>query len=134
MIVFSNSVTYFNTLSTVVDASCSYARMMVVRRLTEGVVLFAAVFNSKPNTADLRAATKSAHDDYWAPRMKSLKFAGPMLTDDGSARLGQIVVLDVANREEAESIIENDPFVRVGLFTDYVLRRFNLSVESGKTL
>jgi uncharacterized protein len=95
-------------------------------------MLFISIFETMPGTSELRTKTKLAHDDYWEPRLGCLKFAGPMLTDDGSTRLGQVLVLDVPDRKSAETIINDDPFMKVGLFTGYSLRRFNLSVVSGK--
>lgn len=92
--------------------------------------VYVAILKSKENTSELRAATKPQHDDYWAPRMSALRFAGPMLSDDGSARIGQIVVLAVDSRADAEDIVLNDPFYKVGLFSSYDIRRFNLSVDN----
>jgi uncharacterized protein len=96
--------------------------------------MFVAIFNSASNTSELRAATKPAHDEYWSTRLGCLRFAGPMLSDDGSTRIGQILVLDVPDRQAAEAVIANDPFVKAGLFTGYFIHNFRLSVESGRQL
>ena len=92
--------------------------------------MYVAILKSKENTSELRAATKLQHDEYWAPRMPALRFAGPMLSDDGSTRIGQIIVLAVDSRAAAEEIVLNDPFYKVGLFSGYDIRRFNLSVDN----
>ncbi len=62
--------------------------------------------------------------------MPVLRLAGPMLSDDGDTRMGQVLILDVADRSEAEDIVTNDPFFVAGLFTGLVVRRFRVSVEA----
>jgi uncharacterized protein YciI len=62
--------------------------------------------------------------------MPVLRLAGPILNDDGETRLGQVLLLDVADRSKAEDIVTNDPFFVAGLFTDLVVRRFRVSVEA----
>ena len=94
--------------------------------------MFIGIFTSKSGTSELRARTKPAHDEYWVTHMPNLNFAGPMLTDDGETRLGQIVVLDVEDRKTAEDILGNDPFVKAGLFSEYFVRRFRPSVIEGQ--
>ncbi len=96
--------------------------------------MFIAIFTSKPNAWELREATKPAHDEYWNTRMDKLRFAGPMLADDGKTRLGQILVVDLPDRAAAEQLVVNDPFVKAGVFTDYRISRFRVSVESGKSV
>ena len=92
--------------------------------------MFVAVLESRENTSDLRTATKPAHDAYWNDYMSVLRFAGPMLSDDGSTRLGQVIMLAVDERKVAEDIVLNDPFYKAGLFASCQIRRFNLSVDN----
>jgi uncharacterized protein YciI len=93
--------------------------------------MYLAVFTSLPNSTKLRDATKPAHDEYWSTRMNYIRFAGPMLSDDGATRLGQIVVLDVEDHATASDILLNDPFTLAGLFTEVSIRRFRVSVDRG---
>lgn len=94
--------------------------------------MFIAIFKSAENTQALREKTRPQHDEYWNARLQKLKLAGPILADDGSTRLGQVLVIDATDQQEARAIIDNDPFVKVGLFTGYTLQRFRVSVENGK--
>ena len=96
--------------------------------------MFIAILTCKPNAWELREATKPAHDNYWNTRMDKLKFAGPILAEDGRTRLGQILLVDLADRAAAEELVLNDPFVKAGVFADYRISRFRLSVELGKAL
>lgn len=92
--------------------------------------MYVAILKSRENTSELRVATKPQHDEYWASRMEKLRFAGPMLSDDGATRLGQVILLAVDNRGAAEDIVLNDPFYKAGLFSSCDIRRFNLSVDN----
>ena len=94
--------------------------------------MYVAILISKLNSSDLRTAIKPQHDEYWSTRMASLRFAGPMLSDDGSTRIGQIILLAVDDRNTAEDIVLNDPFFKAGLFADCSIRRFNLSVDNSR--
>jgi uncharacterized protein YciI len=79
---------------------------------------------------ETRQRLKPAHDEYWEEFLAVLTLAGPTLNDDGETRLGQVLVLDVADRSKAEGIVTNDPFFAAGMFTDLVIKRFRVSVES----
>ena len=92
--------------------------------------MFIATMTSKPGTLETRARLKPAHDEYWEKFISALRLAGPILSDDGETRLGQLLLLDVAERSKAEDIVTNDPFFAAGLFTDLAVKRFRVSVES----
>ncbi|WP_457153351.1 YciI family protein [Mesorhizobium sp. P5_C1] len=96
--------------------------------------MFIAIMKSRPNTIDLRTANRAAHDAYWITRMEKLWLAGPILSDDQSERFGQVLIIDTDNRQEAEELIGNDPFVLAGLFEDYPVRFFRKSVEKGQSI
>jgi uncharacterized protein YciI len=55
-----------------------------------------------------------------------------MLSDDGKTRIGQILLLDVDDRETAERIVTGDPFVEAGCFETWSIHRYRLSVEAGR--
>lgn len=93
--------------------------------------MYVAILTSKPNTEELRTETKSRHDAYWEEYLGCIRFGGPYLSDDGETRLGQILVLDVGDREMAERIVTGDPFVEVGCFGEWSIHRYRISVESG---
>ena len=93
--------------------------------------MFVAIFETKPGTAKLREETKPSHDDYWRTRLHHLRLAGPILSDDGAVRLGQILVIDLPDKKSAEELVANDPFTKVGLFATYSIQQFRLSVEAG---
>ena len=93
--------------------------------------MYLAVLTTNPERLGLREQIKSAHDDYWSSRMTQIRFAGPILSDDGDTRLGQILLLDAADRDSASDLVMNDPFVLNGLFSDVKIQRFRISVKDG---
>lgn len=94
--------------------------------------MYIAIFTSKADTAALRSETQPQHDAYWEEHLGRVKLAGPILSDDGATRLGQILLLDVDDRVTAEKIATEDPFVKAGLFSSWSIRRLRVSVESGQ--
>lgn len=96
--------------------------------------MYIAIFTSKADTAALRSEAQLRHDAYWAEYLGRVKLAGPILSDDGSTRLGQILLLDVEDRATAERIATEDPFVKAGLFSSWSVRRVRVSVESGHAI
>jgi uncharacterized protein YciI len=93
--------------------------------------MFVCILTSRANVTELRAAHRTAHDEYWDTRMGALKFAGPLLTDDGATRLGQIMVVEAADKAAAEDIVLNDPFVKAGVYDSHETYRFSVSVNAG---
>ena len=45
---------------------------------------------------------------------------------------GQILVIDLPDRKAVEQLVADDPFVKTGVFSEYNIRRFRISVEGGK--
>lgn len=63
-----------------------------------------------------------------------LVMGGPLLDDAGHAR-GVLLIYQVASKQEAETLVQSDPFVRQGAIADYRLAEWavlsrNVDVES----
>ena len=95
--------------------------------------MFVAIFRANPEKMNERESIKPSHDEYWRTRLQYLQVAGPILSDDGRTKVGQVLVIDLPNKEAAEELVANDPFVRAGLFAEYSVRRFRVSVEAGRS-
>jgi uncharacterized protein YciI len=74
----------------------------------------------------VRAATLQSHRDYVDSYAAQVILSGPLLADDGVERRGQLFVLDVPGRQDAEEFIDNDPFTIAGVFATTEVRRFKL--------
>ena len=90
-------------------------------------MLFVCYCVDKPNSLDLRLATREAHLAYAASFADKLKIAGPMLNDDGSMA-GSLLIFDVEGKEEVEAFAADDPYGKAGLFERVDIRAWNQSL------
>lgn len=81
----------------------------------------------KPNALDLRMANREAHLAYVGARRDKVKLAGPMLDEDGNMA-GSMLILDVADRAEAEAFAADDPYNQAGLFERVDIKRFRATL------
>jgi hypothetical protein len=70
----------------------------------------------KPDSEVIRAANRAAHFAYLDEHEDILVLGGAMLAEDGTTRLGSVLIINVRGREEAERFSANEPFRRAGLF------------------
>jgi len=85
-------------------------------------MLFAIFCTDKPDSADVRAATRPDHLDYVRAVADQVFFAGPTQNDDGSAMNGSLLVMEFADLAAAKAFAENDPYNKAGLFESVVVR------------
>lgn len=79
--------------------------------------------HDKPGALDLRMATRPPHLEYLTSLGDKITIAGPILGEDGKP-VGSLLILDVADQAEAESIAANDPYAKAGLFQTVTLRPY----------
>jgi uncharacterized protein len=77
--------------------------------------LFVLVCKDKPQSLALRMATREDHLAYARSQAAKMKLGGPILDDNGDMA-GSIIILDVADIEEARAFTQNDPYSKAGLF------------------
>jgi len=70
----------------------------------------------KPDSAALRAAQRAAHLQYLEEHKDLLVLGGAMLAEDGTTRLGSVLIINVPSREAAERFSASEPFRQAGLF------------------
>lgn len=60
----------------------------------------------------------AAHQDFTAkhPYGDRMVVCGPLLSDDGSAWVGNVIAIERATRSAVEAMVENDPFAQAGLY------------------
>ena len=83
----------------------------------------ALLAHDKPDSLDLRMATREAHVGY----LKSsdcVEQAGPIL-DDAGAMIGSLIILNVEDMTQAEAWAANDPYANAGLFQSVQLIPWN---------
>lgn len=75
--------------------------------------------------SDSEALRKSVREDHLAFLQNyDVRFAGPMLGDDETTMVGSVIVIEVANRAEADAFAATDPYAVAGLFQHVTVRAF----------
>ena len=69
----------------------------------------------KPDSGDLRAATRAAHLAHITTMGTAVLVAGPLLRPDGRA-MGSLLIIDFDDRETAIAFANADPYHQAGLF------------------
>jgi uncharacterized protein YciI len=93
-------------------------------------MLFAVIHTDRPGSLDLRMATRPAHLTYAEAHAAKMVSGGALLDADGRPA-GSLLVIDVADRAEAEALVATDPYVKAGLFESSVIRPFRQVYKDG---
>lgn len=91
------------------------------------MALFMLACFDKPNSLDLRLATREAHLAYAGQHRAMIKVAGPML-DAGEAMAGSLFILEADDRAQVEAFNAADPYQKAGLFGQVEIRGFKASI------
>lgn len=91
---------------------------------------FALLCFDKPGSLDVRLATRPQHLAYLQTYAEKLKEAGPLLDADGRP-CGSVLIVDVADRAEAEGFAESDPYNKAGLFECVIIRGYRTVFKDG---
>ncbi len=75
----------------------------------------------KPDHVDLRMKTRDEHLEWIQRPDIELKFAGPMLDDNGEASIGSLIIAEVSDLKTARAIFAEDPYNKAGLFERVVI-------------
>jgi hypothetical protein len=94
-------------------------------------MLFALLCTDKPGRLDLRLASRAQHLAYLETYQAKIVSAGGLLDTDGRPS-GSLLVIDVADRAEAEGFAEADPYNKAGLFESIVIRPFRQVFRDGE--
>ncbi len=78
------------------------------------MAVFHIVCLDKPNSLDLRMATRAVHLEYLNSKT-NLLLAGPLL-DDNQNPMGSMLLVETETMAEAEDFAANDPYAKAGLF------------------
>lgn len=85
-------------------------------------MLFAFYCLDKEGHAQVRADNREAHVSYLKAQGEKLLTAGPLLDDDGTGMVGSLLVLDLPDRDAAETFAASDPYAKAGLFRSVEIR------------
>ena len=83
----------------------------------------------KPDSADLRAATRADHLRHIASVTDSVLVAGPLLGLDG-VPIGSLLIIDFADRKAAIQFAADDPYALAGLFASVAVTAWKMVVPA----
>ncbi len=86
-------------------------------------MLIALIARDKPGALPLRMENRPDHVAYLKAN-DCVQQAGPLL-DEAGEMCGSLIVLDVADRAEAEAFVAGDPYGKAGLFASVELIPWN---------
>ncbi|MDZ4373850.1 MAG: YciI family protein [Phenylobacterium sp.] len=81
----------------------------------------------KPNSLDLRMATREAHLAFARGYGPKIKVGGPILSDSGEMA-GSLVIMEADDLAEAQAFNANDPYTQAGLWERVEIRPFRATV------
>jgi uncharacterized protein YciI len=76
------------------------------------------------DSAPLRDELRQDHRDYLDALGDKVIARGPLKTDDGESVVGSALLLDVANRAEAEALLADEPFNKAGVYGQMTFDRW----------
>ena len=76
----------------------------------------------KPGHGEVRKEMRPAHLAYLRGVGDTLFAAGPTLTDDASTVTGSVLLVDLADKQAAETFAANDPYATAGLFESVTIK------------
>ncbi|NQV98537.1 MAG: hypothetical protein HQ483_02470 [Rhodospirillales bacterium] len=93
-------------------------------------MLYSIVIFDEPDTAELRDIHRKAHLDYLKAFDAQTLFAGPFTTDDESADLGSLRLIDFPDLAAVENHIADEPYVTGGVQKRWIINRWRPSVAN----
>jgi uncharacterized protein YciI len=85
----------------------------------------------KAGSGQVRADNRAAHLDYLNRNTDKILAAGPTLSEDGAAMNGSVLILEFADRAEAEAFAAGDPYAQAGLFESVTIRPWKKVFPAG---
>jgi uncharacterized protein YciI len=88
-----------------------------------GTMQFVIHCHDRPDDGAQRIRLREAHHAYFDDHTRIVVTRGPLLSDDGATTIGRLLILDVADKSQAEVFWTGEPFNRVGLY-DWTMERW----------
>jgi uncharacterized protein YciI len=90
----------------------------------QGTMQFVIHCHDRPDGGAQRASLREAHHAYLDDRRDIIVTRGPLLEDDGAKMIGRLLILDVADRAQAEAFWADEPFNRAGFYEWTTIERW----------
>ena len=89
----------------------------------DGTMQFVIHCHDNPAGGARRTRPGEAHRAYLRSHKNIIVTHGPLLDDDGMKTVGSVLILDVANKAQAEAFWADEPFNRAGVY-DWTIERW----------
>lgn len=99
--------------------------------MPETVSLYVVHCLDAPGMQDRRIALTEAHRKYVAEQGEHIYFGGPLLDETNGRRIGSLIVLKAATREQAQAFMAAEPYCANGLFESVQIRAFQCVTQPG---
>lgn len=91
------------------------------------MALFALLCTDKPDSLDLRMATRPSHLDWIEANRAAVKLAGPFLGPDDKPN-GSLFIIEADDAAAAKALTDQDPYAVAGLFAASEIKPWRLVV------
>ncbi len=91
---------------------------------------FALYCLDKPNSLELRMATRERHLAYIKNPSLTILLAGPLLTEDGKTMRGSFFIVDAPDAAAVERFAAGDPYRAAGLFERVDIHGFRQAIPA----
>lgn len=85
-------------------------------------------YTDNEGTVEKRKGLRPIHLEYMIANAHRVIASGGLFTDDGEGYNGGLIILDTDDRQEAVDFIENDPFFKNGIFSNYSVNRWKKAI------
>ena len=89
------------------------------------------IARDKPNALAQRQAVRPTHLKHLDSLGEKLVFAGPF-QDEAGRSTGSLVVIEADDLDAARAAFARDPFVTEGVFADFEVSRFALTINKSQ--
>lgn len=93
------------------------------------MALFVLVCHDKPNSLELRMATRETHLAYARANSGKVKLGGPILDAKGDMA-GSLLIFDTEDVAEVQAFTDADPYALAGLFAKVEILPFKATLGS----
>jgi len=85
-------------------------------------MLYTFYCSDKPEATGIRTANRESHLAFLSELGDRLFAAGPLLSEDGSAMVGSLIIVDCEHMDGARALAARDPYAKAGLFSSVAIK------------
>ena len=91
-------------------------------------MLYALHMIDKPGVLEKRMSVLPAHQEYLRNAPIEVVMSGPLLSQDGESIVGSLYLVEVADRADIDTFLDQDPLANAGVWERIDINRFHRRV------